>query len=64
MLAGYLGGPEQAGLLADWVAGLLQQRPGLRVVVDPVIGDHDSGIYVDPVMVEAYQRTCCPWPTG
>ena len=64
VLAGYLGGPEQAGLLADWVAGLLQQRPGLRVVVDPVIGDHDSGIYVDPAMVEAYQRHLLPLADG
>ncbi|WP_047473723.1 pyridoxine/pyridoxal/pyridoxamine kinase, partial [Delftia sp. ZNC0008] len=64
VLAGYLGGPDQAGLLADWVAGLLQQRPGLRVVVDPVIGDHDSGIYVDPAMVEAYQRHLLPLADG
>jgi pyridoxine kinase len=36
VLTGYLGGPAQAGLLADWIGGLLAQRPGLRVVVDPV----------------------------
>jgi pyridoxine kinase len=64
VLAGYLGGPAQATLLADWVAGLLAQRPGLRVVVDPVIGDHDSGIYVDPAMVEAYQRHLLPLADG
>jgi len=34
------------------------------VVVDPVIGDHDSGIYVDPAMVEAYQRHLLPLADG
>ncbi|CAB5712366.1 Pyridoxine kinase [Delftia tsuruhatensis] len=64
VLAGYLGGPAQAALLADWMATLLEQRPGLRVVVDPVIGDHDHGIYVDPGMIEAYRRHLLPLADG
>lgn len=48
VLTGYLGSPEQAGALAAWLADLVAERPDLLVVVDPVMGDHDSGLYVHP----------------
>lgn len=64
ILVGYLGSPDQAALLADWTARLQVRRPGLRVVIDPVIGDHDHGIYVDPGMVEAYRRHLLPLADG
>ncbi|WP_057689404.1 pyridoxine/pyridoxal/pyridoxamine kinase, partial [Bordetella pertussis] len=52
---GYLGGPAQAEALGRWIAGLVAERPDLRVHIDPVIGDHDSGVYVAPGMVAAYR---------
>lgn len=55
VLVGYLGSPAQAGLLADWLAARRQIQPDLLVVVDPVIGDHDSGVYVDPALVEVHR---------
>lgn len=55
VVVGYLGSPAQAQLLADWLAARRRVQPDLLVVVDPVIGDHDSGIYVDPALVEIHR---------
>lgn len=56
ILVGYLGDPRQADSLARWVRARLEERTDLRVVIDPVIGDHDHGIYVDVNLVDAYRR--------
>lgn len=56
VLTGYLGSPEQAATLGRWIGEQVGTRSGLLVVIDPVIGDHDSGIYVDPGLVAAYRR--------
>ena len=36
----------------------------LRVVIDPVMGDHDHGIYVDTDMAEAYRQLLLPLAHG
>ncbi|GAA5786347.1 pyridoxine/pyridoxal/pyridoxamine kinase [Chitiniphilus shinanonensis] len=64
VLAGYLGGPAQAEALARWLPQAIAARPGLRLIVDPVIGDHDHGIYVDPGMIAAYRRHLLPLAHG
>lgn len=64
ILVGYLGNPRQADALAHWVRALLKERAGLRMVIDPVIGDHDHGIYVDPGLVDAYRRDLLPLADG
>ena len=56
ILVGYLGNPGQADALADWLREMLKARAGLRIVIDPVMGDYDHGIYVDPALVDAYRR--------
>lgn len=56
ILGGYLGGAGQARVLARWIRARLDERPELRVVIDPVIGDHDHGVYVDPALVEVYRQ--------
>ncbi|AWQ05334.1 pyridoxine/pyridoxal/pyridoxamine kinase [Bordetella bronchiseptica] len=61
---GYLGGPAQAEALGRWIAGLVAVRPDLRVHIDPVIGDHDSGVYVAPGMVAAYRDHLLPLAQG
>lgn len=48
VLTGYLGSPEQAAALTAWLEAALERTPDLMVLVDPVMGDHDSGIYVHP----------------
>ena len=64
VLAGYLGSPTQATVLARWVTQQLSEHPGLRVVIDPVMGDDDHGIYVDPKMAVAYRRSLMPLAHG
>ena len=56
ILTGYLGGPEQAQALGSWIGQAMEVQPALRVVVDPVLGDHDHGEYVSPGMADAYRR--------
>ncbi len=53
VLVGYLGSPAQAEALASWLAEVIEGRPDLLVVVDPVMGDYDSGLYVHPELPTA-----------
>lgn len=64
VLVGYLGDPRQAGVVAHWVRTRLVERAALRVVIDPVIGDHDHGVYVDPGLIDAYRRDLLPLADG
>lgn len=64
ILVGYMGGPSQAAILAEWLTRLVARRPELPVIIDPVIGDYDTGIYVDPRMTESYIHTLLPLAQG
>ncbi len=64
VLVGYLGGAEQALALADWIARMHQRHAQLHVQIDPVIGDHDTGVYVDPAMLPVYQQHLLPMAHG
>ena len=46
ILSGYLGSPEIAGVVADFVARARAGHPGLRYACDPVLGDRDRGLFV------------------
>ena len=64
VVMGYLGGPAQAEALARWIKVLVQGRPAIQVFIDPVLGDEDVGVYVDPGMVEAYRSHLLPLADG
>lgn len=64
VLTGYLGGAGQARMLARWIEQRLHARSGLCVMIDPVIGDHDHGVYVDPALIDAYQKELLPLADG
>src|SRR5690606_11884654 len=64
VVVGYLGGPAQAMALARWIEALVHERPDIQVFIDPVIGDEDVGVYVDPGMVEAYRTHLLPLADG
>jgi pyridoxine kinase len=46
ILSGYLGSPEIATVVADFVARAHASHPALRYVCDPVLGDRDRGMFV------------------
>lgn len=64
VLTGYLGSPEQARRLAAWISRQIDARPELVVVMDPVIGDSDVGVYVDPGLVDIYRHELLPLASG
>ena len=46
ILSGYLGSPEIAAAVADFVARAHASHPTLRYACDPVLGDRDRGLFV------------------
>lgn len=46
IMSGYIGSVEVAELTADFVARAKAANPHLRYLCDPVLGDHDPGLYV------------------
>jgi pyridoxine kinase len=46
ILSGYLGSPEIAAVVADFVARAKARHPALLYCCDPVLGDRDRGLFV------------------
>jgi pyridoxine kinase len=46
ILSGYLGSPDIAAVVADFVARAKAGHPALRYACDPVLGDRDRGLFV------------------
>lgn len=46
ILTGYLGSRDKAHDLAQWLSSVRQSYPSIPVIVDPVMGDEDSGFYI------------------
>lgn len=64
VLVGYMGDPEQLEILSRWLGKVRAMHPQLLVVVDPVIGDDDCGVYVKPGILERYRHELLPLATG
>ncbi|EKT57515.1 pyridoxine/pyridoxal/pyridoxamine kinase [Providencia sneebia] len=64
ILTGYLGSKDKAHDLAQWLGSIRQLYPSIPVIVDPVMGDEDSGFYIPPEIANVYRDEVLPLATG
>jgi len=64
VLVGYLGPPEQTAVLVEWLQRVLVEHPHLRLVLDPVMGDRDVGVYVHPDLPGVLRDDLVPMAHG
>lgn len=62
VLTGYFPSPECVATVALAIAGIKTARPGIPVLVDPVLGDAGS-LYVDTAIAEAIRDALLPLAT-
>ena len=60
ILSGYLGSPDIAAVVADFVARAKARNPALRYCCDPVLGDRDRGLFVHADIPPLVRDRLCP----
>lgn len=63
-ITGYLGTFSKGEELFQWLSRCLIKRPDLMIVMDPVLGDEDTGYYVESVLTSCYREKLLPLATG
>ena len=60
ILSGYLGSPDNAAVVADFVARAKARNPALLYCCDPVLGDRDRGLFVHADIPPLVRDRLCP----
>ncbi len=60
ILSGYLGSPEIAAVVADFVTRATASHPHLIYCCDPVLGDRDRGLFVQADIPPLVRDRLCP----
>jgi pyridoxine kinase len=60
ILSGYLGSPEIAAVVADFVERAKARNPALLYCCDPVLGDRDRGMFVQADIPPHVRDRLCP----
>jgi pyridoxine kinase len=60
ILSGYLGSPDIAAVVADFVARAKARHPALLYCCDPVLGDRDRGLFVQADIPPLVRDRLCP----
>jgi len=60
MIAGYFATADQVAAGARLIDQVRAARPGARIVVDPIMGDEGTGLYVRAEVAEAIARDLVP----
>jgi pyridoxine kinase len=60
ILSGYLGSPEIAAVVTDFVARAKARNPALLYCCDPVLGDRDRGMFVQAEIPPLARDRLCP----
>lgn len=60
VICGYFANPEQVEIAADFLTRLKAAQPKALVVVDPIMGDEGTGLYVRPELARALADRLAP----
>jgi pyridoxine kinase len=60
ILSGYLGSPDIAAVVADFIARAKARNPALLYACDPVLGDRDRGLFVHTEIPPLVRDRLCP----
>jgi pyridoxine kinase len=64
IILGYINSEHKAVTAAEWIKQMRKTNPDIMVIVDPVMGDSDTGLYVDSSMPSSYRNLLAPQATG
>ena len=60
VITGYFASAEQVAIAARTLDAARAASPDVRIIVDPIMGDHGKGLYVDPAVADAIVADLTP----
>lgn len=60
IITGFIGSAKQVEIIADFIRAIKTLKPQIRYLCDPVMGDVDKGLYVEPDIPNALVKYLLP----